>query len=53
MERTANVLYENLNIKKNGNTKLFYQFFEKQNHGDPLHLAIYDAFEKIFKKEKE
>ena len=53
MERTANVLYEKLNIKKKENTKLFYQFFEKQNHGDALHLAVYDAFEKIFKKEKE
>ena len=53
MERTANELYEKLNIKKKGNTKLFYQFFEKQNHGDALHLAVYDAFEKIFKKEKE
>ncbi|VAW22415.1 hypothetical protein MNBD_BACTEROID04-167, partial [hydrothermal vent metagenome] len=23
-------------------------FFEKQNHGDVLHLAIYNAFKKIF-----
>lgn len=53
MERTANELYEKLNIKRKGNTELFYQFFEKQNHGDALHLAVYDAFEKIFKQKKE
>jgi hypothetical protein len=53
MERTANELYKKLNIKRKGNTELFYQFFEKQNHGDALHLAVYDAFEKIFKTEKE
>jgi predicted alpha/beta superfamily hydrolase len=50
MERTANELYKKLNIKRKGNTELFYQFFEKQNHGDALHLAVYDAFEKIFKQ---
>jgi hypothetical protein len=29
-------------------TKLYFGFFEKQNHGDVLHVAVYDAFEKIF-----
>ena len=53
MERTAKELYEKLNIKKKGNTELFYKFYEKQNHGDALHLAVYDAFEKIFKTEKK
>ena len=53
MERTANELYEKLNVEKKNNTELFYNFFEKQNRGDALHLAVYDAFEKIFKTEKE
>ncbi len=53
MERTAKELYEKLNIEKTKNTILFYEFFEKQNHGDALHLAVYDAFEKIFKTKKE
>jgi len=53
MERTAKELYEKLNIEKKKNTELIYKFFEKQNHGDALHLAVYDAFEKIFKTEKE
>lgn len=52
MERTAKQLYEKLNSSSKENTTLFYQFFEKQDHGDALHLAVYDAFEKIF-KEKE
>ncbi len=53
MERTAKEFYEKLNIEKKGNTELFYKFFEKQNHGDALHLAVYDAFEKMFKTKKE
>ena len=53
MERTANELYEKLNVEKKNNTELFYKFLEKQNHGDALHLAVYDAFEKIFKTEQE
>lgn len=52
MERTAKELYDKLNKEKKNNTELFYQFFEKQNHGDALHLAVYNAFEKIFKTEK-
>lgn len=52
MERVANELFSKLNTKKTTNTKLFFEFFEKQNHGDVLHLAVYDAFEKIFNKEE-
>ena len=48
MERTAKKLYEKLTSTKTENLKHFYKFFEKQNHGDALHLAVYDAFEKIF-----
>jgi predicted alpha/beta superfamily hydrolase len=48
MERTANALYNKLNLLKKENTNLYFQFFENQNHGDALHLAVYNAFEKIF-----
>ncbi len=51
MERAAKELYQKLQPISNDNTKLFFEFFEKQNHGDALHLAVYDSFEKIFKKE--
>lgn len=53
MERTAEELYSKLNLEKKENTMLFYRFFEKQNHGDVLHLAVYDAFEKIFSTARE
>ena len=52
MERVAKELYDKLMLHKKENTKLFFEFFEKQNHGDALHLSVYNAFEKIFRKEK-
>ena len=51
MERTAKALYEKINGRKKNNTSVYFSFFEKPNHGDALHLAVYDAFEKIFKQE--
>jgi len=48
MERTAKELYEKLKLDKTKNTQLFFKFLEKQNHGDALHLSVYNAFEKIF-----
>ena len=30
---------------------VYFNLLEPQNHGDALHLAVYDAFEKIFKAE--
>jgi len=50
MERTAKELYEKLKPFYKNNTNLFFKFFEEQSHGDALHLATYDAFDKIFKK---
>lgn len=52
MKRVAKELYDKLQLLQNNNTKLYYEFFEKQNHGDALHLAVYNAFEKIFKPKK-
>ena len=49
MEKTAKGLYKKLKVKNTKNTKLYYQYFKAQNHGDVLHLAVYDAFEKVFK----
>ena len=51
MERTAKALYDKINGRNKNNTSVYFSFFEKQNHGDALHLAVYDAFEKIFKQE--
>ena len=51
MERTAKELYNKLKPLKKENTRLYFKFFEKQNHGDTLHLATYSAFEEIFRAE--
>jgi predicted alpha/beta superfamily hydrolase len=53
MERTARALYDKIDEQKKTNTTLFFSFFEKQNHGDALHLAVYDAFEKLATKEQK
>ena len=53
MERTAKELYDKLNKNKKQNTNLFYNFLEDKTHGDALHIAVYDAFEKIFEQKKE
>ena len=49
MEREAKALYDMLKPLNTKNSKVYYHFFEKQNHADALHLAVYDAFEKLFK----
>ncbi len=53
MERTSKELYDKVNNKRKENTKLFFEFLEDKTHGDTLHEAVYNAFEKIFKPEKE
>jgi len=52
MERDANSLYKKLKAESGKKMTLYFEFFEEQNHGDVLHLAVYDAFEKIFRKEE-
>lgn len=53
MERTAKELYDKLKRLKKENNQLYFQFFENKNHGDALHIAVYNAFEKTFKKDKK
>ncbi len=48
MERTARSLYEKLKKINSEKLKQYFQFFPDKNHGDTLHIAVYDAFEKIF-----
>jgi len=52
MERTAKELYVTVLLKSPLKETVHYQYFEKNDHGDVLHLAVYDAFEKIFRKHK-
>lgn len=53
MERLAQSLFYKLTLEKKDEIKLFFGYFEGQNHGDTLHLAVYDAFGKLFKKKEE
>ena len=53
MERTAKELHAKLNLLKKENTNLYFEFLEEQDHGDALHLAVYNAFNKIFNKENK
>ena len=52
MERLAQSLFYKLSLEKKTEVSLFFQYFDKQDHGDTLHLAVYDAFEKLFKEKK-
>ncbi|MEL7119944.1 MAG: alpha/beta hydrolase-fold protein [Bacteroidota bacterium] len=49
MERVAKELHDKIDRSEKKNAKLMFQFFEKHDHGDVLHQAVYDAFEKIYK----
>jgi len=50
MERVAQELHLKLRKLALPSTTLFYKFLEGQDHGDALHIAVYDAFEKMFRK---
>ena len=52
MIREAEQLYDKIKSSDNKNTQLFYKFLEGQDHGDVLHLAVYDAFEKLALKKE-
>lgn len=53
MERTTKELFDKLKKNKTQNTKIYYAFFEDKTHGDALHSAVYNAFEKIFEHGNE
>lgn len=53
MERTAKELYDKLKKQQKPNTVLLYEFLEDKTHGDALHIAVYNALDKIFKRKKE
>ena len=48
MERTAKALFDKLKKNQKQNTYLYYEFLEDKTHGDALHNAVYNAFNKIF-----
>lgn len=50
MERVARELYDKLDSQRAKSLDLYFDFLEDKDHGDALHLAVYHAFEKIFKQ---
>ncbi|CAM4245517.1 alpha/beta hydrolase [Pseudoalteromonas byunsanensis] len=47
MERIAKQLHEKVTPTLHDKTQLKFGYFPELNHGDTLHLAVYDAFKKI------
>lgn len=48
MKRVANELFEKLQEDETITENLSFRYFSELDHGDALHLAVYDAFETIF-----
>lgn len=53
MKRIAEELYEKINVPNSRKADVYYRFFKERDHGDALHVAVYDAFEKIFKSDQD
>jgi predicted alpha/beta superfamily hydrolase len=53
MVREAEELYDKIKLISSENTRIYFQYFPDQNHGDVLHLAVYDAFEMMSISKKE
>lgn len=53
MERLAKALFDKLKAGNADNKRIHFGFFEELSHGDALHLAVYDAFNKLFRKKKD
>ena len=52
METDARALFAILRKEKKKNIQAHFHFFENLNHGDILHLAVYEAFKILFKKDE-
>lgn len=50
MEKLSNALYKKLKTNNSKGNLIYFNFFEQLSHGDTLHLAVYDAFNKIFRE---
>lgn len=49
MVRPARALHAKLDASLNKESELIYTYFENNDHANILHVAVYDAFEKLFK----
>ncbi|GAB5416131.1 MAG: alpha/beta hydrolase-fold protein [Crocinitomicaceae bacterium] len=48
MKRVAKSLHKKLKKSLKENDQLSWGFFKENDHGDVLHLAVYDAFDQLF-----
>lgn len=53
MERLAKELFRKLSDQKSQNMEMYYEFLEDKTHGDALHMAVYNAMDKIFRLKNE
>lgn len=53
MERLAKALFGKLKAHNKDNPQIHFGYFEELSHGDALHLAVYDAFNKLFREKKD
>lgn len=53
MKRDAKSLYKKLKKSENSTVLLEHRFLKEQNHGDALHLGVYNAFEAMKPAETE
>lgn len=53
MERVAQELYKKLDNRNDSGFSLYFEFLEDKAHGDALHIATYNAFEKLFQKKHD
>jgi len=51
MVRTAKKLYKKLESNKSKPNRLGFKYLPEQSHGDALHLAVYAAFEELFRSQ--
>lgn len=52
MENDAKKLYKEIVAKKVKDAQIAFKYYPERNHGDVLHQAVYDAFEKFNEKNK-
>ncbi|MBQ4832024.1 alpha/beta hydrolase [Pseudoalteromonas sp. MMG010] len=51
MERVAKQLHGKVASSLSNSSHVYFNYFEQLDHGDTLHLAVYDAFKKMYAKD--
>jgi hypothetical protein len=51
MKKVAKKLYRHVKTRLTKNSFVDFEYFRRLDHGDALHLAVYEAFNSIYKKQ--